>query len=324
MTEEGKEENAPSTVTMEEEEEEGIAAPMDDENEPLQPVVEREDQEEEDEEEESSKWISQKLAQDPPPDPLPVGWIVKRSRSQPSCYYYYNQEAGTSRWEVPVLIHMPPVATTANPTQPQQLKEEQSDSNQPMANGSKSKAATGANSESGGQDLASTAQSTTTITSLDKKRAAPTTPQDGTTSTASPNANSHTSSPSSSKRSKNEDEPKEVRVLHLLKKHKGSRRPASWRNPKITSTVAEATAELEEYLDILGEASSGEELRATFEELSRTESDCSSAKRGGDLGFFGRRKMQPAFEKASFDLKIGELSRIVETSSGVHILLRIG
>jgi parvulin-like peptidyl-prolyl isomerase len=35
--------------------------------------------------------------------------------------------------------------------------------------------------------------------------------------------------------------------------------------------------------------------------------------------------MQPAFEAASFDLKVGEMTKdIVETSSGVHLILRIG
>ena len=66
-----------------------------------------------------------------------------------------------------------------------------------------------------------------------------------------------------------------------------------------------------------------EELKATFEELAKTESDCSSAKRNGDLGFYGRKAMHPAFEKASFALKVGELSKMVETSSGVHVILRI-
>lgn len=120
--------------------------------------------------------------------------------------------------------------------------------------------------------------------------------------------------------------PKEVRVLHILKKHRGSKRPASWRNPKITQTKEEAHEELEGLLEILQEEEGDlKELRATFQELARTESDCSSAKRGGDLGFFGRKKMQPPFEEASFRLKIGELTKtIVDTKSGAHILLRIG
>ena len=133
-----------------------------------------------------------------------------------------------------------------------------------------------------------------------------------------------------SKRPRKEDPtpstPKEVRILHILKKHEGSRRPASWRNPKITQTKEEAHEELEGLLEILQEEEGDlKELRATFQELARTESDCSSAKRGGDLGFFGRKKMQPPFEDASFRLKIGELTKtIVDTNSGYHILLRIG
>lgn len=125
-----------------------------------------------------------------------------------------------------------------------------------------------------------------------------------------------------SKKSKT-GKPSKVRILHILKKHKDSRRPSSWRQAKITASKDEAREELQGLIEIL-EEESGEAQRATFEELARTESDCSSAKRGGDLGFFGPKKMQPEFEKASFALRIGQLSGIVETSSGVHVLLRIG
>lgn len=130
----------------------------------------------------------------------------------------------------------------------------------------------------------------------------------------------------SKRRKTSSNAPQEVRVLHILKKHKDSRRPSSWRQPKITQSLDEAKEELLGLLEILLEVESDpEELRATFEELARTESDCSSAKRGGDLGFFGRRKMQPAFEEASFGLEIGELTKeLVETSSGVHVILRVG
>jgi peptidyl-prolyl cis-trans isomerase NIMA-interacting 1 len=64
-------------------------------------------------------------------------------------------------------------------------------------------------------------------------------------------------------------------------------------------------------------------LRALFEEIAKEESDCSSAKRGGDLGPFGRNKMTPPFEKAAFALKVGELSGLVESDSGVHVILRV-
>lgn len=131
--------------------------------------------------------------------------------------------------------------------------------------------------------------------------------------------------PDSKKAKRSSAEAKEVRVLHILKKHKGSRRPSSWRNPNITSTLDEAREELQGLVDVLQEVKdSPEEMKATFEELARTESDCSSAKRGGDLGFFGRKKMNPSFEQASFALDIGEMSNVVESQSGVHVILRIG
>lgn len=109
-----------------------------------------------------------------------------------------------------------------------------------------------------------------------------------------------------------------VKASHLLVKHKDSRRPSSWREDDIKRTKEEAIDELKKYINMIN---SGEE---SFEDLASKYSDCSSAKRGGDLGFFERNQMQKPFEEAAFSLQIGEMSSIVETDSGVHIIKRTG
>ena len=108
----------------------------------------------------------------------------------------------------------------------------------------------------------------------------------------------------------------QVRASHILCKHNKSRRPASWRNPSITMSKQEAFDEISK---IRNDIVSG---KAKFEDVAKVRSDCSSAAQNGDLGFFERGKMQKPFEDASFNLKVGELSEIVDTDSGLHIILR--
>jgi len=110
-----------------------------------------------------------------------------------------------------------------------------------------------------------------------------------------------------------------VRVRHLLVKHEQSRRPSSWREENITRTKEEAINQLTSYKD---EIMQSENKLEKFEELASKYSDCNSAKRGGDLGFFCRGEMQKPFEQTSFGLSIGEISDIVETESGAHIIYR--
>ncbi|CAI5723989.1 unnamed protein product [Peronospora effusa] len=120
-----------------------------------------------------------------------------------------------------------------------------------------------------------------------------------------------------------------VQALHILVKHSGSRRPSSWRQETITRSKAVAETKaggIRDKLLACVEANMekpSEALRELFEDIAKEESDCSSAKRGGDLGPFTRGKMTPSFEKAAFGLKIGELSDLVESDSGIHIILRI-
>ena len=58
-----------------------------------------------------------------------------------------------------------------------------------------------------------------------------------------------------------------------------------------------------------------------FAALAKAESqDPGSAPNGGDLGFFQKGQMVPAFDAAAFALKIGQLSEVVETPFGYHII----
>jgi NIMA-interacting peptidyl-prolyl cis-trans isomerase 1 len=73
-----------------------------------------------------------------------------------------------------------------------------------------------------------------------------------------------------------------VRASHILIKHEGSRRKASWKDPDgrviSATTRADAAARL---ADLRDQILSG---RANFADLAARHSDCSSARRGGDLG----------------------------------------
>eukprot|EP01035_Chromulina_nebulosa_P033930 gene33930-45449_t len=121
-------------------------------------------------------------------------------------------------------------------------------------------------------------------------------------------------------------EPTQVQVRHILKKHSGSRRPASWRCPNITQSKNESIQQITGYLQQLQDTLSREGYPAMdhlFQQIAANESDCGSHERGGDLGMFGRGQMQRSFEEASFALEPQQLSGIVDTDSGIHIILRI-
>ena len=70
--------------------------------------------------------------------------------------------------------------------------------------------------------------------------------------------------------------------------------------------------------DIRDRARAGEDFATLAEEYSQ---DPGSAIQGGDLGFFGRGMMVPPFEEAAFALPLGEVSDVVQSGFGFHVIL---
>jgi len=77
--------------------------------------------------------------------------------------------------------------------------------------------------------------------------------------------------------------------------------------------LLEDEAKAEEVLTKLDE---GED----FAEMAQEYSIDGSAQSGGDLGLFGKGKMIPEFEEVAFNLEVGEISGLVKSDFGVHII----
>ena len=73
----------------------------------------------------------------------------------------------------------------------------------------------------------------------------------------------------------------------------------------------------EEALAVEERLAAGESFETLADELTI---DPSGKGRGGDLGFFGRGRMVPAFETAAFALEPGEVSEPVESQFGYHVI----
>jgi len=76
-----------------------------------------------------------------------------------------------------------------------------------------------------------------------------------------------------------------------------------------------------EALAIMDRLKQGEKFGRLAKELSI---DSGSAKRDGNLGYFGRGKMVKQFEEAAFKLQVGQVSEPVKSEYGYHIIKRLG
>ncbi len=102
--------------------------------------------------------------------------------------------------------------------------------------------------------------------------------------------------------------PEQVRASHILIQP-DTTDPAA--DPNEAKAKAQAKAK-----DLLKQIKAG----ADFATLAIANSSCPSGAQGGDLNFFNRGQMIPAFEEAAFKLEIGQVSSIVETRFGYHII----
>jgi peptidyl-prolyl cis-trans isomerase C len=103
----------------------------------------------------------------------------------------------------------------------------------------------------------------------------------------------------------------QVKARHILVAFKGS--PAAQEGkPELTEEQAKAKAE-----DLRKQIVAG----GNFDEIAKKESDdVGSGARGGDLGEFGRGQMVPEFEQAAFAAKVGDVTPVIRTQFGFHII----
>ncbi|CAA7616040.1 peptidylprolyl isomerase [Magnetospirillum sp. UT-4] len=101
----------------------------------------------------------------------------------------------------------------------------------------------------------------------------------------------------------------QIRASHILLMYKGSMRSMAERSK------ADAESAIQALRDELAKG-------ADFAALAREYSDCPSGEDGGDLGYFGQGSMVPEFESAAFGLGTGEVSEVVETPFGFHLIQR--
>ncbi|MCA8954834.1 MAG: peptidylprolyl isomerase [Planctomycetes bacterium] len=105
--------------------------------------------------------------------------------------------------------------------------------------------------------------------------------------------------------------PEKIGASHILISYKGASRAES-----ATMTKEEAKKKAEELLVELKKSPE------KFADLAKANSTCSSKDKGGDLGVFPFGQMTKPFSEAAFKLEVGQITDVVETEFGFHIIKR--
>jgi len=127
-----------------------------------------------------------------------------------------------------------------------------------------------------------------------------------------PSAASASSTPDASVSGTPKSSPEAIAAQHVLVAYKGAKGA-----PKtVTRSKAEARKRAEE---VVAKAKSGADFSALVAEYS---DDPGSKERAGSLGKFKREKMTKPFSDAAFALEVDQMSDVVETDFGFHVIKR--
>lgn len=124
------------------------------------------------------------------------------------------------------------------------------------------------------------------------------------------------------KRRKAVDQPEEVNLLHILKKHAESKDPIDSQGKEVKLTKSRVKLSLANMRKKLATHQDPGMQQRAFVELAREQSDCPSSKKGGDLGKVKAGSLDSAVEEVAFSLVVGEISEPFESPEGVHLLMR--
>ena len=142
---------------------------------------------------------------------------------------------------------------------------------------------------------------------------APSTPASSAASSSGESPGESCLAAADAKRPRKPSEPDRISVKHVLVRYAGAKNaPAT-----VTRTREQACLRAQEALAKLKEGTSFADVVAAYSDES------GAATREGSLGAIERADVAPAFADAAFELDMKEVSEVVETAFGFHLILRV-